>query len=153
MWNPHVTRDAESMLTGNFETPFPVRLVEKDLGYTVQTGGGEASMPTVSAVRNVFRKAIDENLGNFNMTAVAKLLSGDSLRANPIEAVIASRPRDSVHHHALFHRTDAVGLKLGRQRRGVLREDLSLVLRFQQLNTGVIAVGRACLVGDEVRIR
>jgi 3-hydroxyisobutyrate dehydrogenase len=75
MWNPHLTRDAESMLTGNFETLFPVRLLEKDLDYTVQTGGGEASMPTVSAVRNIFRKAIDENLGNLNMTAVAKLFS------------------------------------------------------------------------------
>jgi 3-hydroxyisobutyrate dehydrogenase len=75
MWNPHLTRDAESMLTGNFETQFPVRLLEKDLRYTVKTGGGEASMPTVSAVRNVFRRGIDENLGNLNMTAVAKLFS------------------------------------------------------------------------------
>jgi 3-hydroxyisobutyrate dehydrogenase len=75
LWNPHLTRDAASMLTGNFETQFPVRLLEKDLGYTVQTGGGEASMPTVSAVRNIFRKAIDENLGNLNMTAVVKLFS------------------------------------------------------------------------------
>jgi len=75
MWNPHLTRDAESMLTGNFEPQFPVKLLEKDLGYTVQTGGGEASMPTVSAVRNIFRKAIDENLGNFNMTVIAKLFT------------------------------------------------------------------------------
>jgi 3-hydroxyisobutyrate dehydrogenase len=75
MWNPHLTRDAESMLTDNFETQFPVRLLEKDLGYTVQTGGGEASMPTVSAVRSIFRRAIDENLGNLNMTAVARLFS------------------------------------------------------------------------------
>jgi 3-hydroxyisobutyrate dehydrogenase-like beta-hydroxyacid dehydrogenase len=63
------------MLTDNFETMFPVRLLEKDLDYTVQTGGGEASMPAVSAVRNIFRRAIDEDLGNLNMTAVAKLFS------------------------------------------------------------------------------
>ena len=63
------------MLTDNFETQFPVRLLEKDLGYTVETGGGEASMPTVSAVRSIFRRAIDENLGNLNMTAVARLFS------------------------------------------------------------------------------
>jgi 3-hydroxyisobutyrate dehydrogenase len=75
LWNPHLTRDAESMLTSKFEPLFPVRLLEKDLGYTVQTGGGEASMPTVSAVRSIFRRAIDENLGNLNMTAVAKLFS------------------------------------------------------------------------------
>ena len=30
-------------------------------------------MPNVSAVRNIFRKAIDEKLGNHNITAVAKL--------------------------------------------------------------------------------
>jgi 3-hydroxyisobutyrate dehydrogenase len=75
LWNPHLTRDAESMLTSNFEPLFPVRLLEKDLGYTVQTGGGEAAMPTVSAVRNIFRRAVDENFGNLNMTAVAKLFS------------------------------------------------------------------------------
>jgi 3-hydroxyisobutyrate dehydrogenase len=75
MWNPQLTRDAESMLTDNFEPHFPVQLLEKDLGYTVQTGGGEASMPTVSAVRSIFRRAIDENLGKLNMTAVAKLFS------------------------------------------------------------------------------
>jgi 3-hydroxyisobutyrate dehydrogenase-like beta-hydroxyacid dehydrogenase len=57
------------------KTHFPVRLLEKDLGYAVQTGGGEASMPTVSAVRSIFRRAIDENLGNLNMTAVARLFS------------------------------------------------------------------------------
>jgi 3-hydroxyisobutyrate dehydrogenase len=77
MWNPHLTRDAESMLTGNYETQFPVRLLEKDLGYTVQTGGGEASMPTASAVRSIFQRAIDENLGNLNMTAVAKLFDNE----------------------------------------------------------------------------
>jgi 3-hydroxyisobutyrate dehydrogenase len=78
LWNPHLTRDAQSMLTGKFEPQFPVRLLEKDLGYTVQTGGGDASMPSVSAVRNVFQKAIDEDLGNLNMTAVAKLFSKES---------------------------------------------------------------------------
>jgi 3-hydroxyisobutyrate dehydrogenase len=73
MWNPHLTRDAKSMLSGNFETQFPIKLLEKDLGYTVKTAGGDAAVPTVSAVRAVFKKAIDENLGDLNMTAVVKL--------------------------------------------------------------------------------
>jgi hypothetical protein len=34
-------------------------------------------MPTVSAVRSIFRRAIDENLGNLNMTAVARLFSNE----------------------------------------------------------------------------
>jgi 3-hydroxyisobutyrate dehydrogenase len=73
MWNPHLTRDAESMLSGDFTTKFPIRLLEKDLGYTVKTAGGDAAVPTVSAVRNVFKKAIEEKLGDLNMTAVVKL--------------------------------------------------------------------------------
>jgi 3-hydroxyisobutyrate dehydrogenase len=73
MWNPHLSRDAESMLSGDFATKFPIRLLEKDLGYTVKTAGGDAEVPTVSAVRNVFKKAIDEKLGDLNMTAVVKL--------------------------------------------------------------------------------
>ena len=60
-------------MSGNFETKFPIKLLEKDLGYTVKTAGGDAAVPTVSAVRNVFQRAIDENLGDLNMTAVVKL--------------------------------------------------------------------------------
>jgi 3-hydroxyisobutyrate dehydrogenase len=77
MWNPHLTRDAESMLTGNFETKFPIKLLEKDLGYTVKTAGGDAAVPTVSAVRKVFQRAIVENLGDLNMTAVVKLFDNE----------------------------------------------------------------------------
>jgi 3-hydroxyisobutyrate dehydrogenase len=73
MWNPHLTSDAESMLSGNFETHFPIKLLAKDLGYAVKTSGGDASVPTVSAVYGVFQKAIDEELGDLNMTAVVKL--------------------------------------------------------------------------------
>jgi 3-hydroxyisobutyrate dehydrogenase len=73
MWNPHLTNDAESMLTGNFETHFPIKLLAKDLNYTVKTAGGEAAAPTVSVVRGIFEKAISDNLGDLNMTAVAKL--------------------------------------------------------------------------------
>ena len=73
MWNPHLTRDTESMLTGNFETRFPVRLLEKDLSYTVKTAGAATSVPTISAVLAVFQKALADNLGDLNMTAVVKL--------------------------------------------------------------------------------
>jgi 3-hydroxyisobutyrate dehydrogenase len=77
MWNAHLIRDAESMLSGDFEKRFPIKLLEKDLGYTVKTAGGDAEVPTVSAVRNVFQKAIDENLGDLNMTAVVKLFDNE----------------------------------------------------------------------------
>jgi 3-hydroxyisobutyrate dehydrogenase len=73
LWNPHLTSDKESMLSGNFETHFPIKLLAKDLNYTVKAAGGDASVPTVSAARDVFQKAINEKLGDLNMTAVVKL--------------------------------------------------------------------------------
>jgi 3-hydroxyisobutyrate dehydrogenase len=73
LWSPHLTSDAESMLSGNFESRFPNKLLVKDLNYTVKTAGEAASVPTVSAVRDVFQKAMNENLGDLNMTAVVKL--------------------------------------------------------------------------------
>lgn len=73
IWSPHLTRDAESMLSNDFEARFPVSLLEKDLGYTIGTAGGDSSAPTVAAVRHVFQKAVTEGLGNENMTAVVKL--------------------------------------------------------------------------------
>ena len=73
LWNSHLTKDSESMLSGDFETHFPIKLLAKDLGYTVETAGGEASVPTVSAARALFQRAMDERLGDLNMTAVVKL--------------------------------------------------------------------------------
>jgi 3-hydroxyisobutyrate dehydrogenase len=73
MWNAHLTRDAESMLTGNFETRFPISLLAKDLGYALKAAGGQEAMPTASAVHGVFQKAIAADLGGLNMTAVVKL--------------------------------------------------------------------------------
>ncbi len=78
MWTEHLTSDTKSMLSGNFEAKFPIKLLAKDLGYTVTTAGGDALVPTVSAVRDVFLKAIDEKLGDLNMTAVVKLFDKDS---------------------------------------------------------------------------
>jgi 3-hydroxyisobutyrate dehydrogenase len=78
MWNPHLTNDAESMLSGNFEAHFPINLLSKDLGYAVKTAGGEALAPTVSTVARVFQRAMDEKLGDLDMTAVVKLFDKQS---------------------------------------------------------------------------
>jgi 3-hydroxyisobutyrate dehydrogenase len=79
LWSAHLTSDTESMLSGNFESHFPIKLLAKDLGYTVKTVGGDASVPTVSAVRGVVQRAITENLGELNMTAVVKLFEKESI--------------------------------------------------------------------------
>ena len=73
LWSPHLSSDTDSMLSGNFESHFPIKLLVKDLNYTVKTAGGDASVPTVSAVRDLFQKAMNEQLGDLNMTAVVKL--------------------------------------------------------------------------------
>jgi 3-hydroxyisobutyrate dehydrogenase len=78
LWSPHLTSDADSMLSSNFKSRFPIKLLVKDLNYTVQTAGGDASVPTVSAVRDLFQKAMNEQLGDFNMTAVVKLFEKDN---------------------------------------------------------------------------
>ena len=44
---------------------------------SVKTAGGDAAVPTVSAVRKVFQRAIDENLGDLNMTTVVKLFENE----------------------------------------------------------------------------
>ncbi len=75
LWSPHLTSDTDSMLSGDFASRFPVKLLLKDLEYTVKTAGGEASVPTVSAVRGVFQQAMDAQLGELNMTAVVKLFA------------------------------------------------------------------------------
>jgi len=73
LWSAHLTGDAESMLSGNFEPHFPIKLLLKDLTYTVKTAGEDVSVPTVSAARDVFQKAMDEKLGDLDMTAVGRL--------------------------------------------------------------------------------
>ena len=75
---PHLTSDTQSMLSGNFESRFPIKLLLKDLNYTVKTAGGDASVPTVNAVRDVFQKTMNEQLGDLNMTAVFKLYQKNS---------------------------------------------------------------------------
>ena len=57
---------------GKQEPTFRI-VVEKDLTYTVKTAGEDVSVPTVSAARDVFQKAMDEKLGDLDMTAVGRL--------------------------------------------------------------------------------
>jgi 3-hydroxyisobutyrate dehydrogenase len=79
LWSPHLTSDTDSMLSGNFESHFPIKLLVKDLNYTVKTAGGDASAPTVSAVRDLFQRAMNEQLGDLTMTAVVKLFEGNKV--------------------------------------------------------------------------
>ena len=76
VWSTVAGRIAASMLSGTFAPQFPIELIEKDFSYTVHTAGGEENAPAITAVRNIFRKAISEGLGELNMTAIVKLFEG-----------------------------------------------------------------------------
>ncbi|BEV14362.1 NAD(P)-dependent oxidoreductase [Herbaspirillum sp. DW155] len=73
VWSPVAGRISGSMLAGNFAPQFPIELIEKDFGYTLQAAGSDVVAPTIAAARSVFRAAIERGLGDENMTAVVKL--------------------------------------------------------------------------------
>ena len=73
LWNPYLSRTAQSMLVGDLEAKFPINLLEKDLGYVVKTVSKEDSSSSVRAARSIPRRAMDHNLGDLNITALVKL--------------------------------------------------------------------------------
>jgi len=75
VWSPVATVMSNSMLSNNFAPMFPVELIEKDFGYALQAAGSLSSAPTTTAVRDVFRLAMAQGLGQENMTSIVKLFS------------------------------------------------------------------------------
>lgn len=76
--SPAAKAAGEAMLGGNFAPQFPVELVEKDFGYAVEALGGGDAAPVAAAVRKVFIRAMEEGLGDQNLTAVTKLYGQDA---------------------------------------------------------------------------
>ncbi|MFZ6648835.1 NAD(P)-dependent oxidoreductase [Undibacterium sp. TJN25] len=74
-WSAAAGRVSGLMLSRNFEPQFPIKLMEKDLGYTLQIAKSEAAAPTITAAREVFRAAIEQGYGGDNMTGVVKLFT------------------------------------------------------------------------------
>ena len=75
VWAPVAQYLAGTMLAGNFAPQFPIELIEKDFGYTVQAAGSAEAAPTIAAARNVFRQGIERGLGQQNMTGVVQLFA------------------------------------------------------------------------------
>ncbi|KAF1018706.1 MAG: 2-hydroxy-3-oxopropionate reductase [Pseudomonas sp.] len=69
-------RSAASMTAGNFAPQFPVSLIENDFGYVVSAAGGAQAAPTIEASRKVFSAAVEQGLGDLNMTGVVRLFAG-----------------------------------------------------------------------------
>ena len=75
VWAPVAQYLVGTMLASNFAPQFPIELIEKDFGYTVQAAGSADAAPTIAAARNVFRKGIERGLGQQNMTGVVQLFA------------------------------------------------------------------------------
>ncbi|ULH01907.1 NAD(P)-dependent oxidoreductase [Aeromonas caviae] len=75
VWSTVAGRIAGAMQAGDFTPQFPIELIEKDFGYTVQQAGSADAVPTIAAARQVFRHALAEGLGKENMTGVVKLFA------------------------------------------------------------------------------
>ncbi len=75
VWAPVATYLSATMLSGNFAPQFPVALIEKDFAYTLNAAGSAENAPTVAAAHHVFLQALEQNLGQENMTSVVKLFT------------------------------------------------------------------------------
>ncbi|MDE1996020.1 MAG: NAD(P)-dependent oxidoreductase, partial [Rhizobiaceae bacterium] len=74
-WSPAATHLTNSMIAGNFAAQFPVNLIEKDFAYAVGLASSPTMVPTIAAARAVFLRAIEQNLGEKNMTSVVRLFA------------------------------------------------------------------------------
>jgi 3-hydroxyisobutyrate dehydrogenase len=74
-WSPVANYLSSSMLAANFAPQFPVELIEKDFGYTVEAAGSPEAVPTIAAARSVFQRAIESGFGADNMTGVVRLFT------------------------------------------------------------------------------
>lgn len=76
--SPAAKAAGEAMLAGNYAPQFPIELVEKDFGYAIEALGGADAAPVAAAVRRLFQRAIAQDLGAQNLTAVAQLYAQDA---------------------------------------------------------------------------
>ncbi|MGS8178482.1 NAD-binding protein, partial [Pseudomonas aeruginosa] len=75
VWAPVAHYLVGTMVAGNFAPQFPIELIEKDFGYTVQVAGSAQAAPTIAAARGVFQQAITRGLAGQNMTGVVRLFT------------------------------------------------------------------------------
>lgn len=74
-WSPLASGASGSMLNESFSPQFPAELIEKDFGYFLEGDNPTQPAPVLTAARGVFRQAMDEGIGNDNMTGVVRLFT------------------------------------------------------------------------------
>lgn len=80
VWSPIAQRLSDNMLAGNFAPQFPIELIEKDFGYTLQAAGSPTAAPMASAARGIFQEAMKHGYGKSNMTSVVQLYAAEYKR-------------------------------------------------------------------------
>lgn len=73
VWAPVDNYLSTAMAAEEFKPQFPVELIAKDFCYTVEAAEDESRLPLVSSALGVFERAVNQGLGDFNMTAVSRL--------------------------------------------------------------------------------
>lgn len=64
------------MLSRQYAPSFPVRLVHKDLGYTLTLGARtDAPLPVTTRIRELFQQASERGMADENITAISRLFS------------------------------------------------------------------------------
>lgn len=75
VWSPVANYLTNSMTTGDFEAKFPVELIRKDFLYLMELVPSKTDVPVSNVAKQVFEKAIENKLGQHNMTSVVQLYS------------------------------------------------------------------------------
>lgn len=71
--SPLIKRMLASMAAGDFTPNFPLKLMTKDIGYAIKEGSKSGlSLQTAAPALEVFRRAIDQGLGEQDFSAVVK---------------------------------------------------------------------------------
>jgi len=75
--SPWVKANAAAILAREYAPQFTVELVEKDLSYEVEAAKSQrAEVPVTVAAQQAYAKALQQNLADENLTAIAKLYDG-----------------------------------------------------------------------------
>lgn len=73
---PPLAASFGAMARREFAPQFPVELVAKDLGYFVAAADGAARSSPVRAAAALYRQAIEQGLGDLNLTAIVEIFQG-----------------------------------------------------------------------------
>lgn len=81
-WSPFASGASASMVNQAFAPQFPASLIEKDFSYFLKSAPTPNAAPTLQAARDVFRRGMENGIGEENMTGVVRLFTADKHNAH-----------------------------------------------------------------------